>query len=183
MRTQYYFDKDRRQNAVMRVIQNSLSSEGINVTEKEILSKPHSLRVYYSTQRNKRKYSLKSGPAADDVYKSKWPYYHLLSLLIDNLQPRKTFSNLTFVAENEFVPSPASSVSSETNSKRPKPTRKVSNDHVSEKVQSKKYATGNQGIFKTRNPSTGFKGRIWYAATIFIIATASKCVQSIWKSE
>ena len=91
-------------------------------------------------KRNKREYSLKSAATADDIYKSKWPYY-LLSFLNDNLQSRKTFLNLTVVDGDECAPSPASSVSSETNIKRPKPKQKVSKDHYSDEVQFKKYAT------------------------------------------
>ena len=71
-------------------------------------------------QRNKQEYTLHSGAAADDVYKSEWTYYHLLSFLNDNLQPKKTFSNITVVDDDESAPSPAS-VSSKTNSKRSKP--------------------------------------------------------------
>ena len=48
-----------------------LSSEGINATEKEILNKLHSLLLFYSTQRSKQEYSLKSGAVVDDTYKSK----------------------------------------------------------------------------------------------------------------
>ena len=84
---------------------------------------------------------MKYGTASDDVYKSKWPYYYLLLFLNDNLQPRKTFLNLSVFDDDECAPSPASFASSETNNKRPKPKRKVFDDHYSEEVQFKRYTT------------------------------------------
>ena len=199
-------DKGRWQNAFTR-IPKSLSSEKINTTEKEIISKLHSLCVYYSRQRNKQEYSLKSEAAANDVYRSKWTYH--LWFLNDYRQPRKTTWNLTTVDDDECGPSPASSVFSKTNSKRPTPKKKGSKDKKSLEIQFKKYATAymkkmtEQTDKETKTEDekfckmiakkfkkmqegatkeyleleTGFNGWICYTATIVTVTIASNVLR------
>ena len=71
-----------------------LESAGIFATTTKIQNKLHSLRVYYSSQRNKLEYSKKCcDSGTDKVIKIRWPYYEKLSFLNDYLQPRQTFSN------------------------------------------------------------------------------------------
>lgn len=89
-----YHKKDRRNNALTR-LKETLDNEEIFINLDDIISKIHSLRVYYSSQRSKRDQSVKSGAGADDVYKIKWQYFNRLEFLNNNLQPRKTVSNLS----------------------------------------------------------------------------------------
>ena len=90
-----YHCKDKKDNAIGR-IQDQLESEGISVTCEEIETKMHSLRVYYSSTRNKLEQSKrKSGSGAADVIKVKWAHFGSLSFLNDNLKSRQTITNLT----------------------------------------------------------------------------------------
>ena len=64
-----YFNKDQRNNGLQRV-KEGLEESGIVADTKEIGSKLHSLRVYYSEQRGKFENPKKSGSGTDDVKKS-----------------------------------------------------------------------------------------------------------------
>ena len=55
----------------------------------------HSLRVYFSAQRNKLISSKQSGAGTEDVHKVNWPFYEPLMFLNDNLVSRSTKSNMT----------------------------------------------------------------------------------------
>ena len=61
----------------------------------EIISKMHSLRVYFSTQRNRLISFKRSGVGTEDVHKVNWPFYQCLMFLNDNLVSRSTKSNMT----------------------------------------------------------------------------------------
>ena len=91
-----YHCKDKKDNAIFR-IQRGLESEGISATCEEIEAKMHSLRVYFSSQRNKLEQSKrKSGSGAAAVVKIKWAYYTALSsFLNDNLKSTQTITNLS----------------------------------------------------------------------------------------
>ena len=64
----------------------------------------HSLRVYFSAQRNKLISSKRSGAGTEDVQKVNWPFYELLMFLNDNLVSRSTKSNMKqnhLISEND----------------------------------------------------------------------------------
>ena len=61
----------------------------------EISSKMHSLRVYFSAQRNKLVLRKCRGAGTEDVHKVNWPFYEPLTFLNDNLVSRSTRSNMT----------------------------------------------------------------------------------------
>ena len=63
--------------------------------QKKLCSKMHSLRVYFSAQRNKLISSKQSGAGTEDVHKVNWPFYEPLMFLNDNLVSRSTKSNMT----------------------------------------------------------------------------------------
>lgn len=48
------------------------------------------LRTYYGREIGKEKASRSSGRGGNEVYNSKWPFFHLLHFLRDNITPRKT---------------------------------------------------------------------------------------------
>ena len=105
-----YSNKDQRNNGLQRV-KEGLEESRIVADAKEIGSKLHSLRVYYSAQGCKLENSKKSGSGTDDVKKIKWTVFDKLAFLNDNLQPRQTFSNIIHV--DDYSPeSPASSIGS-----------------------------------------------------------------------
>ena len=56
--------------------------------EKEVKQKFNSLRRYYSSELAKS--SAKSGAGTEEVYQSKWPFFHSLAFLRDPIFPRKT---------------------------------------------------------------------------------------------
>ena len=89
-----YVDKDCRINALNR-ISEALKEHGMDFSAEEISSKMHSLRIYFSTQRNKLILSKRSGAGIEDVHKVNWPFYEPLMFLIDNLVSRSTKSNMT----------------------------------------------------------------------------------------
>ena len=134
-----YYKKDRRFNAMTR-IKNALEKEGVEVSVDDVNAKIHSLRVYYSTLNNKREQSKRSGAGADEVYKIKWPYFEMMSFLKDNLQPRKTVSNLTLESNNniESDDTPSQPVAEKMRTSRPKKRLEGQQD---EDVQFKKVAT------------------------------------------
>ena len=108
-----YSNKDQRNNGLQRV-KEGLEESWIVADAKEIGSKLHSLRVYYSAQRGKLENSKKSGSGTDDVKKIKWTFFDKLAFLNDNLQPRQTFSNIIHVDDCN-PESPASSIGSTEN--------------------------------------------------------------------
>ena len=81
----------------MQRVKEGLEESGIVADTKEIGSKLHSLRVYYSAQRGKLENWKKYGSGTDDVKKIKWAFFDILAFLNDNLQPRQTFSNIIHV--------------------------------------------------------------------------------------
>ena len=85
----------------MERIQLQFQESGIEITIKDISTKMHSLRVYYSATRNKLEASKVSGTCSSQVYKVKWVYYQNLHFLKDFLQPKDTASNLTRQSFNE----------------------------------------------------------------------------------
>ena len=99
-----------------------LESPGIFATTTEIQNKLHSLRVYYSSQRNKLEYSKKkSGSGTDEVIKIRWPYYEKLSFLNDYLQPRQIFSKFGM---EDLDPSSPASIASLENAPVPRPAKR-----------------------------------------------------------
>ena len=89
-----------------------LGPTGIFATTTEIQNKLYSLRVFYSSQRNKLEYSeKKSGSSTNEVTKIRWPYYEKASILNDYLQPHQTFRDLGL--KNLDQSSPASITSLE----------------------------------------------------------------------
>ena len=62
--------------------------------EKGVKQKFNSLSSYYSN--GLAKSSAKSGAGTDEVYQSKWPFFHSLEFLRDSIFPRKT--TLSFVS-------------------------------------------------------------------------------------
>ena len=108
-----YCNKDQRNNGLQRV-KEGLEESRIVADAKEIGSKLHSLRVYYSAQGCKLENSKKSGSGTDDVKKIKWAFFDKLAFLNDNLQPRQTFSNIIHVDDCN-PESPASSIGSTEN--------------------------------------------------------------------
>ena len=63
-----YLDKACRSNALNRIAE-ALKEHGMDFGAEEISSKMHSLRVYFSAQRNKLISSKLSGAATEDVHK------------------------------------------------------------------------------------------------------------------
>ena len=68
--------------------------------EKEVKPKFNSLISYYSNELPKS--SAQSGAGTDEVYQSKWPFFHTLEFLRDSIFPRKT--NLSFVSSYPLIP-------------------------------------------------------------------------------
>ena len=89
-----YWDKDCGSNVLNRIAE-ALKDHDMNFSAEEISSKMHSLRVYFSAQRNKLISSKRSGAGTEDVQKVNWPFYELLMFLNDNLVSRSTKSNMT----------------------------------------------------------------------------------------
>lgn len=136
-----YHKKDCRSNAIGR-IKDMLAIDTFHISDEDITAKLHSLRVYYSTLRNKREKSKSSGAGADQVYVVKWVYFEMLSFLNDNLQPRKTISNL-----NAAVPSTHPSTDEDVNNVQPTPShaknlsKKIAQKEGEDDVAFKRYAT------------------------------------------
>ena len=63
-----YLDKNCRINALNRIAE-ALKEHGMDFSAEETSSKMHSLRVYFSAQRNKLISSKLSGAATEDVHK------------------------------------------------------------------------------------------------------------------
>ena len=63
-----YWDKDCGSNVLNRIAE-ALKDHDMNFSAEEISSKMHSLRVYFSAQRNKLISSKLSGAATEDVHK------------------------------------------------------------------------------------------------------------------
>ena len=82
-----YLDRDCRINN-LNLIAEALREHGISFSTEEISSKMHSLRVYFSTQRNKLILSKPSGAGTKDVHKVNWPFYEPLIFLNGNLVSR-----------------------------------------------------------------------------------------------
>ena len=89
-----YLDKNCRINALNR-ISEALKERGLDFSAEEISSKMHSLRVYFSAQRNKLISSKRSGAGTEDAHKINWPFYEPLMFLNDNLVSRVTKTNMT----------------------------------------------------------------------------------------
>ena len=88
-----YLDKNCRINALNR-ISEALKEQDLDFSAEEI-SKMHSLRVYFSAQRNKLISSKRSGAGTEDVHKTNWPFYEPLMFLSDNLVSCVTKTNMT----------------------------------------------------------------------------------------
>ena len=63
--------------------------------EKEVKQKFNSLRSYYSNELAKS--SAKRGTGTDEVYQSKWLFFHSLEFLRDSLFPRKITSSFVSI--------------------------------------------------------------------------------------
>ena len=63
-----YLDKDYRINALNRTAE-ALKEHGMDFSAEEISSKMHSLRVYFSAQRNRLISSKSSGAGIENVHK------------------------------------------------------------------------------------------------------------------
>ena len=88
-----YWDKDCGSNVLNRIAE-ALKDHDMNFSAEEISSKMHSLRVYFSAQRNKLISSKLSGAATEDVHKVNWPFYEPLMFLNDNFVSCWTKSNM-----------------------------------------------------------------------------------------
>ena len=96
-----YFNKNERRKALQH-IQNDLSDQGINYEVQEIYDKMSKLRTYYGSQlRLTTTTQTKSGSGTEEVFVSKWKFFNSLIFLKDNLQPRKTKSNLSRAGPSE----------------------------------------------------------------------------------
>ena len=84
-----YLDKNCRINALNR-ISEALKEQGLDFSAEEISSKMHSLRVYFSAQRNKLISSRRSGAGTEDFHKINWTFYESLMFLNDDLVSRVT---------------------------------------------------------------------------------------------
>ena len=98
-----YLDKDCQINALNHIAED-LKEHGMDFSAEEISSKMHSLRVYFSAQKNKLILSKCSRAGTEDVYKVNWPFYEPLMFLNGNLASRSAKSNMTqnhLTSENE----------------------------------------------------------------------------------
>ena len=59
------------------------------------------LRTYYGREIGKEKASRTSGKGGNEVYNSKWPFFHMLHFLRDNITPRKTQSTMQSIVIDE----------------------------------------------------------------------------------
>ena len=89
-----YLDKNCRINALNR-ISEALKEQGLDFSAEEISSKMHSLRVYFSAQRNKLISSKRSAAGTEDVHKINWPFYEPLMFLNNNLVSHVTKTDMT----------------------------------------------------------------------------------------
>ena len=72
----------------MQRIKDALLNYGVHVTTEDVNIRLHSLRIYYTKERNKKELSIRSGAGADEASKPKWIYFPILEFLNGNLQPR-----------------------------------------------------------------------------------------------
>ena len=89
-----YWDKDCGINVLNRIAE-ALKDHDMNFSAEEISSKMHSLRVYFSAQRNKLILFKRSGAGTEDVHKVNWPFYEPLMFLNDHLVSCSTEPNMT----------------------------------------------------------------------------------------
>ena len=63
--------------------------------EKEVKQKFNSLKSCYSNELAKS--NAKSGAGTDEVYQTKWSFFHSLEFLRDSIFPRKTTSSFVSI--------------------------------------------------------------------------------------
>lgn len=75
-----YLDKNCRRNTLNRIAE-ALKMHGMDVSAREISSKMHRLRVYFSARKSKLISSKRTRDGTEDVHKLNWPFYESLMLL------------------------------------------------------------------------------------------------------
>eukprot|EP00794_Sanderia_malayensis_P016261 gene16261-17905_t len=90
-----YHLKDKRRIAIEKVI-GQLEERGVDPVPswEETNRKMNSLRGYFVAERNKVHQSKASGAGTNDAYKVRWQFYESLQFLADNINPRRTESNV-----------------------------------------------------------------------------------------
>ena len=83
LKYKYHPDRSKRLDAISRIVKK-LKDKGIEVTDADVQSKIHSLRVYYSSRKNKAENPNRPDIAA----RIHWPYYEKLNFLKDNVLRR-----------------------------------------------------------------------------------------------
>ena len=97
-----YYNKDEKQEAWKRIASKLISRGFSEIEEVQISEKITSLRSYYGTEKRKEKVFKASGAGTSDVYVSSWRFRNDLDFSIDNLIPRKSYSNIDLEAEEAF---------------------------------------------------------------------------------
>ena len=83
LKYKYHPDRSKRLDAISRIVKK-LKDKGIEVSDADVQSKIHSLRVYYSSRKNKAENPNRPDIAA----RIHWPYYEKLNFLRDNVLRR-----------------------------------------------------------------------------------------------
>ena len=83
LKYKYHPDRSKRLDAISRIVKK-LRDKGIEVSDADVQSKIHSLRVYYSSRKNKAENPNRPDIAA----RIHWPYYEKLNFLKDNVLRR-----------------------------------------------------------------------------------------------
>lgn len=87
-----YRDKQKRVDALQRIV-TKLTLDGMSgLTEDEVSSKMHCLKVYFCSTRTKVNTSIKRGV---EVYQVRWPFYQPLLFLNDTITPRNTLKPIS----------------------------------------------------------------------------------------
>ena len=87
-----YFNRDARQKS-LKALEETLSSNDIPATVKQITKKLTDLKNYFGAQSRMMEGSRKSGAGADEVFSSSWKFYDSIHFLSDAFTPRKTQCN------------------------------------------------------------------------------------------
>lgn len=89
-----YFNRDARQKS-LTAIEETLNSNEIAATAKQIIKKLTDLKNYYGAQKRMTESSKTSGAGTDEVFSSSWKFYDSLHFLSDAFTPRQTVSNVS----------------------------------------------------------------------------------------